>query len=128
VAKYLSTEWFDLRTKLAADAPERPGVDLRIQNVVTNGPDGDVSYYDVIQNGRLVESAQGEDGQAEITMTTAYADSCALLTGELAATSAFVTGKVKVTGNTMKMMSMMPVANSPEYKEMQDKLAAETEF
>ena len=110
MAKYLSTEWFDLRTKLAADAPERPGVDLRIQN------------------GRLVESAQGEDGQAEITMTTAYADSCALLTGELAATSAFVTGKVKVTGNTMKMMSMMPVANSPEYKEMQDKLAAETEF
>lgn len=128
MAKYLSDEWFDLRKKLAEDAPERAGVDLRIQNVVTGGPEGDVQYYDVIQNGRLVETGRGEDGQAEITMTTAYDDSRMLLTGELAATSAFVTGKVKVTGNTMKMMSMMPVANSPEYKEMQDKLATETEF
>lgn len=128
MAKYLSPEWFDLRKKLAADAPERAGIDIRVQNVVTGAPDGDVSYYDVIQNGKLVETARGEDGQADVTMTTAYDDSKALLTGELQATSAFVTGKVKISGNTMKMMSMMPVANSPEFKEMQEKLAAQTEF
>lgn len=128
MAKYLSTDWFDLRKKLAAEAPERPGVDIRVQNVVTGAPEGDVSYYDVIHNGKLVETALGEDGQADITMTTAYDDSKALLTGELQAMTAFVGGKVKVTGNTVKMMSMMPVANSPEFKEMQTKLAEQTEF
>ena len=82
----------------------------------------------MIQNGRLVETAQGQDEQAEITLTTAYDDAIAMLKGDLQATSAFMTGKVKVSGNTVKMMSMMPVANSPEFKEMQVKLAEQTDF
>jgi putative sterol carrier protein len=48
--------------------------------------------------------------------------------GELDANAAFMQGKVKVTGNMAKMMSLMPLTSKPEYKQIQDKLKAETEF
>lgn len=128
MAKYLTPEWFQERKAIAGDTPQRAGVNIRMQNVVTGGPDGEVKYYDVIQDGQLVESTLGEDPEAEITMTTDYDTAKGLLTGEVQAMSAFMGGKVKVTGNTAKLMSMMPLANSPEYQETQKKLAESTQF
>jgi hypothetical protein len=37
-------------------------------------------------------------------------------------------GRVKVTGNMGKLMSLMPLTQSPEYKAIAATLAAETEF
>ena len=44
---------------MAADQPERPGATARMQYEVTGGPDGDVRYYWVLENGHLRESALG---------------------------------------------------------------------
>ena len=56
VAKYLTQEWLDLQRELATTFPEKPGVSARMQYVVTGGPDGDVAYYTVIDDGRIVEN------------------------------------------------------------------------
>jgi len=128
VAKWLSQEWLDETRKMAEGQPERPGASAVLQYVVTGGPEGDVHYYWVLENGRLKESKLGDHPQAEVTLTQTYEDAMRIQKGELDATAAFMQGKVKVTGNMAKLMSLMPITNSPEYKALQAEIAAITEY
>ena len=126
--KYLSQAWLDEARTLATDQPERPGASATMQFVVTGGPDGDVKYYWVLQDGQLAEASVGELPDAEATLTTSYQDSVAIQKGEVDANAAFMQGKTKVTGNMGKLMQLMPLTMSPEYKALQDKVRAITEY
>jgi putative sterol carrier protein len=128
MAKYLTQEWLDLQRELAQEFPERPGATARMQYVVTGAPEGDVKYFTVIDNGTIVENTLGSDEQAEFTLTTTYDDSVKILKGELDANAAFMQGRMKVTGNMGKLMSLMPLTQSPEYKDIQSKVADQTEY
>jgi putative sterol carrier protein len=128
MAKYLSQEWLDEGKDLAQDFPERPGATARMQYVITGGPDGDVKYFQVIDNGKMQESTLGEDANAEFTLTLTYDDSVKVAKGELDANAAFMQGRMKVTGNMGKLMSLMPLTQSPEYKAIQEKIRAVTDF
>jgi putative sterol carrier protein len=128
MAKYLTQEWLDMQRELAQDFPERPGATARMQYKVTGAPEGDVSYFTVIENGKILENSLGEDPDAEFTLSQTYEDSVKVLKGELDANAAFMQGKVKVTGNMGKLMSLMPLTQSPEYKDIQAKVAERTEY
>ena len=128
MSKFLSQEWLDESKELAADQPERPGASAKMQYVVTGGPDGDVSYYWVLENGKLLESKVGTLDDAEVTLTQSYDDAVKVQKGELDANAAFMQGRVKVTGNMAKLMALLPLTNAPEYKQLQEKVKAITEF
>lgn len=129
MAKYLSQEWLDETRQMAADQPERPGATVKMNYVVTGAPGGgDVGYYWVLENGRLLESKLGSLDDAEVTLTTAYDDSVKMAKQELDMNAAFMQGRVKVTGNMAKLMSLLPLTNAPEYKQLQDKIKDVTEF
>ncbi len=128
MAKYQSQEWLDEGRVLAESQPDRPGASARMQYVVSGGPDGEVKYYWIVENGRLLESQLGELADADFVLSMSYDDSVAIQRGELDANAAFMQGRVKVTGNMGKLMQLLPVTNSPEYKELQEKIRAVTEF
>jgi predicted lipid carrier protein YhbT len=128
MAKWLSQEWLDEGKKLSESQPDRPGASARMQYVVTGGPDGDVKYYWVLENGKLLESQIGELPDAEVTLTQSYEDAMRIQKGELDANAAFMQGRVKVTGNMAKLMSLLPITNSPEYKALQAEILESTEF
>ncbi|HYI61256.1 MAG TPA: SCP2 sterol-binding domain-containing protein [Acidimicrobiales bacterium] len=128
MAKYLTQEWLDLQRDLAQAFPERPGASARMQYVVTSAPEGDVSYLTVIEDGKITENTLGTGADAEFTLSTTYDDSVKILKGELDANAAFMQGRVKVTGNMGKLMSLMPLTQSPEYKAIQAKVAEQTEL
>ena len=128
MAKYLSQQWMDEGRKLAEDQPVRPGATAKMQYVVTGGPEGDVKYFQVIENGKMLDSQLGEDPDAEFTLTLSYDDSVAVQKGELDANAAFMQGRMKVTGNMGKLMSLMPLTQSPEYKAINEKIKDQTEF
>ena len=128
MAKFLSQEWLDLQRELAADFPERPGATARMQYVVTGTPDGDVSYFQVVENGTMLVNELGVDPEADFTITTAFGDAERIAKGELDANAAFMQGRLKVTGNMGKLMSLMPLTQSPEYKAIAEKVNAETEY
>jgi putative sterol carrier protein len=128
VAKYLTQEWLDESRELAKDQPERAGASAKMQYVVSGGPDGDIKYYWVLENGKLLESSLGEIADADFTMTSTYDDSVAIAKGELDANAAFMQGKMKVTGNMGKLMQLMPLTMSPEYQALGEKIRAITEF
>ena len=128
MAQYLSQEWLDLQKELGQQFPERPGATARMQYVVTGAPEGDVKYFTVIEEGKMLQNELGSDDQAEFTLTSTYDDSVKVLKGELDANAAFMQGRMKVTGNMGKLMSLMPLTQSPEYKAIQAQVAEQTEY
>jgi putative sterol carrier protein len=128
VAKYLTQEWLDQGRELSKDQPERVGASAKVQYMVSGGPDGDIEYYWVLEDGKLLESQLGKIDDADFTMTMTYDDSVAMAKGDLDANAAFMQGKVKVTGNMGKLMQLLPLTASPEYKALQEKVRAVTEY
>ena len=108
--------------------PERPGASAQLQYVVTGGPDGDIKYYWILQDGKLLESTLGNVADADFTLTLTYDDSVKVQQGELDANAAFMQGRMKVAGELGKLMQLLPLTNSPEYKALQDELRGITEF
>ena len=97
MSKWLTQEWLDETKKMADSQPERPGASARMQYVVTGGPDGEIKYYWVLENGKLLESKLGDLPDAEVTMTQTYEDAMKIQKGELDANAAFMQGRIKVT-------------------------------
>ena len=128
MSKWLTQEWLDETRKMAEGQPERPGASAKMQYVVTGGPDGEVKYYWVLENGKLNESRLGEMPDPEVTMTQTYEDAMKIQKGELDANAAFMQGRIKVSGNMAKLMSLMPLTNAPEYKELQKQIEQITEY
>ena len=128
MSKWLSQEWLDETRKMADSQPERPGASAKMQYVVAGGPDGEVRYYWVLENGKLLDSKLGELADAEVTMAMTYDDAMKIQNGELDANAAFMQGRIKVSGNMAKLMALMPLTNAPEYKELQKQIQQVTEY
>jgi putative sterol carrier protein len=126
--KWLTQEWMDEQTKLAQDQPERPGATARMQYVITGGPEGDIKYYWVLEDGKIKENRLGTLDDAELTLTQSYEDALKIQKGELDEQAAFMQGRVKVEGNMAKLMSLLPITSSAEYRDLQTKIREITEY
>jgi putative sterol carrier protein len=126
--KYLSQEWLDNQQEIAQEFPERPGATARLQYIVTGGPDGEVRYHWTVENGKIREDQLGDDPDAEVIMTLTYDDAVKIQKAELDETAAFMQGRLKVKGNMGKLMSLMPLTQSPEYKSIKAKVTELTEW
>lgn len=126
--KYLTQEWLDETRAMAAAQPVRPGASARIQYIVTGGPEGDVKYSWVLEDGRLLESHLGTVAEPDITITAPYPDWVRIARGELDMSAAFMQGVIKVAGSTGKFLQLLPITQSREYLELQDQIHAMTEY
>lgn len=106
--KFLSEEW----TQRATDSLNAHdgfssainNVDLGLQFKVTGTPDdGDVDYHVLVGDGRA-DVKLGEAAEPDVVVTNDYATASAISKGELNMQSAFMTGKLKVSGNLAKLM------------------------
>ncbi len=128
MAKYLSQEWHERAKELAQSFPERVGATARMVFVVSGGPEGDISYHQILENGKVLEQGLGVCENAEITMTITWDDSLKLHKGELDANTAFMQGRMKVAGNMAKLMALMPLTMSTEYKDIQVAIREHTDY
>jgi hypothetical protein len=109
---FLSDEWMDaareIRAKYEGQVPEVTA-SLRINQVVTDVPfgEGTVRSYIDTSSGRVVMEL-GELESADATVTTDYATAKALFVDQdpAAGMQAFMSGKIKVQGDMMKLMAM----------------------
>ncbi len=128
MSQYLSQEWLDETRKLAENQPVRPGATARIQYVNTGGPDGDIKYFWVLEDGKILDSQLGDIDDPDFTLTMTYDDAMKVQKGELDANAAFMQGRMKVSGNMAKLMSLLPLTNSPEYRALQEEIRGITDF
>ena len=126
--KWMTQEWMDEQTRLAQDQPEPPGATARMQYVITGGPEGDIKYYWVLEDGHIKENRLGVLDDPELTLTQSYEDALKIQKGELDEQAAFMQGRVKVEGNMAKLMSLLPITSSAEYRDLQTKIREITEY
>lgn len=126
--KYATQEWLNRQTELQQAFSVRSGASARVQYRLTQSPDGtEIRYYANVVDGRAVEQSIGEDPSADGTMSSSYDDSIAIMRGELSPNTAFMQGRVKLTGKVAKLAALMPITQTAEYREHYAQLSKETE-
>lgn len=109
--KFLSDEWAQAFTEAmnaSEDFKQAAGSQSsKVQNVV-NAPDGEKHFYLKLENGQ-VEVGTGDLADSEATITQDYDTAVALFKNELTGTAAYMSGKIKVQGDLMKLMQMQGV-------------------
>lgn len=129
MAKFLTQEWLDENVRLARSFPAGEGATARLQYRITNMPDGgDCWFFRVIDDGTLREATIGQDPDAELTLVLSYPDTRLVQEGTLDPNAAFMQGRMKVTGDMAKMMLLLPLTASAEYKATQEQIREITEY
>ena len=129
MGKWLSQEWIDDTLRLGKKMPEKPGLGAKINYLITDCPEGDVEYNWTVENGQLVAAGLGALEDSDLNMTMTCEDAKAIHSGQMDANTAFMQGKLKVAGSDMtKLLQLLPITSSSEYKELETNLAALTEF
>jgi putative sterol carrier protein len=108
---FLSDEWakaFTDAMNSSEDFKQAAGSQTsKVQNVV-NSSEGEKRFYLKLEGGQ-VEVATGDLSDAEATITQDYDTAVALFKNELTGTAAYMSGKIKVQGDLMKLMQMQGV-------------------
>ena len=129
-SRFLSEEWLDLLQTQLAHA--KPDADLAFSAVVefvtTKRPDGDVRWAGVFEDGVLVSVAIGAATNPDLSLTTVYPDSVAILRGELDLNTAFMQGRMKVTGPTGPLLALIAQSQTPAHRAALNQVLAETSF
>jgi hypothetical protein len=109
--QYLTQPWLDECRRQWAGQPERVGASARIQYVVRDAPGSEaaVRYYQVFVDGRIAQSALGTLPDPEVSLTLSYADSVAIVRGELDPDAAFARGDIGFEGEMRTLMGMFPI-------------------
>ena len=123
----LTQEWLDAQREATQRLPERPGASARMEYRISGGPDGEVVFHTVLEDGRIAESTLGPaDPEPDFTVLVPYADYVAIVRGELDQNVGFMQGRVKVAGNIGRMLSVLPVTTSSEWRAAADDVLART--
>ena len=107
MSKFLSEEWAkDVTAALNGHDGYKNAIgasDLGIQFSTEGGPDGDVDYY-LKSSGGISNMAIGALEDADVTVKQSYDTAASIAKGDLNTQTAFMTGKLKVSGNLAKLM------------------------
>jgi len=110
--RFLSPAWFDavqeaLVTSAEVAAATRHS-SLRLLQVVTGGPDGEVSYLVTAERGAVLVAPAPPTMPAEVTLATTWDSAVAIATGALAPHDAFTTGRLVVRGDIDALRAQAP--------------------
>lgn len=107
MSKFLTEEWArDVSRALNSHEGFKNAIgaaELGIQFTVEEAPDGEVDYY-LRSSGGTTNLAIGTLDDPDVTVKQAYGTAVAISKGELNTQTAFMTGKLKVSGNLAKLM------------------------
>jgi putative sterol carrier protein len=109
--KFLSEEWAEEVTKAinSNEAFQKAAGSqaAKVQQIVAT-PEGEKRYFFHLEGGRAQVSV-GEIEGPDATISQDYETAMALSRNELSGTAAFMSGKVRVSGDLMKLMQMQGV-------------------
>jgi putative sterol carrier protein len=107
--KFLSEEW----TRAVQDALNASesfrtaaGSGSALLQQVVNTADGEIRYWFKLEGGEASLGLGQAEGEVDATITQDYDTAVAFSKNELSPTAAYMSGKIKVAGNLMKLMQM----------------------
>lgn len=126
--KLLTQEWLDLQRSATEDLPERPGASAVITYEVVDGPDGTVTFHTKLADGRIVTNVLGPADDPDFTMRVPHDEFLAVVRGELDPQVGFMQGRIKVTGNIGRMLSVLPLTCSDDWRDVTSTMLEQTDF
>ena len=109
--KYLTDEWAAAAQEaLNSNEAFRSAIGTNqatLQQVIT-GPEGEKKYFFKLASGQAFVG-MGEDPKPDATVSQDYATSVAISKNELSPVAAYMSGKIRVSGDLMKLMTMQGV-------------------
>jgi len=116
--QFLSEEWTTaVQDALNGNAAFKGAVGslgAKVQQVVTT-PDGEKRYWFQLEGGEAKLGAGDFDGTVDATITQDYDTAVALSKNELTGTAAYMSGKIRVSGDLMKLMQLQgPLGQMPQ--------------
>ena len=110
--RYLSLEWIGaLSAEVAASEHMREVArhhTVGVTQVVSGGPEGDVSYHLLVSEGDTSFGAGPADPE-DVKMEQDWQTAVDVATGELNAQEAFIGGKIRLFGDQQKLLESQPV-------------------
>ena len=127
--RYLSLEWLDSLTAEVAGSGELQALSrdhqIGVTQVVTDGPEGDVTYHLQVGDGVATFGAGAADPE-DVRMQETWDTAVKVATGELNAQEAFIKGRILLTGDQQKLMDSAPVFSALDA--IFSKVRADTEY
>jgi putative sterol carrier protein len=112
MARYLSLDWIDdLRGEVAGSAAlheAAAGRVLGVTQVVTGGPEGDVTYHLQVDDG-TVEFAAGPAEPEHVRFVQDWDTAVAVATSTMNAQEAFIKGRIRFSGDQQLLLDSTPV-------------------
>ena len=110
--RYLSLDWINaLSAEVAASDQMRTVAEshrIGVTQVVSNGPEGDITYHLDVGDGQAAFGAGAADPE-DVKMEQDWDTAVAVATGELNAQEAFIGGKIRLYGNQQLLLDSQPV-------------------
>jgi putative sterol carrier protein len=112
VLRYLSLDWINaLSAEVAVSEHMREiagAHTIGVTQVVSNGPEGDITYHLQIGDGEAAFGAGPADPE-DVKMEQEWSTAVAVATGELNAQEAFISGHIRLFGDQQKLLDNQPV-------------------
>ena len=112
MVRYLSLAWIDALTREVAKSSSLAALavdhDIAVTQVVTDGPEGDVTYHLRLGKGSASFGA-GPAEEEDVRMQQSWSTATAIATGDLNAQEAFIKGLIRLSGNQQKLIDSQPV-------------------
>jgi putative sterol carrier protein len=110
--RYLSLAWIRELTREVAESTTLAGLAdehrIGVTQVVTDGPEGDVTYHLQVGDGVATFGAGAAEPE-DVRMQQEWSTAVSVATGAMNAQEAFITGKILLFGDQQKLMSAQPV-------------------
>lgn len=110
--RYLSLDWIHELTREVDESDTLATLSrdhtIGVTQIVTGGPEGDVTYHLQVGDGAAAFGAGRADPE-DVTMEQDWATAVAVATGDLNAQEAFVTGRILLYGDQQALMDAQPV-------------------
>jgi hypothetical protein len=110
--RYLSLAWIEELTAAVAAHGELTNLAavhrIGVTQVVTDGPEGDVTYHLQVGDGSAV-FGPGAAAPEDVRMEQDWSTAVAVATGEMNAQDAFVNGNIRLFGDQERLLASQPV-------------------
>jgi putative sterol carrier protein len=110
--RYLSLAWIDaVDQAVASNEPIQelvPAHEIGVTQVVTDGPEGDVTYHLQVGGGAIAFAAGPADPE-HVRMEQSWDTAVAVATGSLNAQEAFVSGQIRLHGDQQRLLDSQPL-------------------
>lgn len=110
--RYLSLDWLDALADAVARSDDvqaaAEGRTIAVTQVVTDGPEGEVTYHLQVDDG-TVHFGAGPAAGEHVRIVQDWETAVAVATGTVNAQEAFLRGRIKLVGDQQRLIEAQPI-------------------